>query len=349
MGFDLSQLKSTLQNHMGDGMLVVLGSGASLAEGIPGMPQLAKHLIQEVGKLPLGKTDEWVRISSEISAHGLEAALLKHAPSLDCEKIIGEITATYILSAESIVLNEVFTGRQQLRLAKLLPKLSIPQTGLPIITTNYDRLAEVAAEECGLGVDTLFDGRFAARFDPISSANSFCTGIVLRGGTRTPVRQMKPRVTIYKPHGSLDWYEKSGKPVFSPYNFPDAQRLIITPGNNKFKNGYASPFDEHRSRANEAIQYANRFLIIGYGFNDDHLETHLSDAILDGKPTLVLSKVLSPKVRGWIDSCANLIALEEAHQNGIAGTQAYCKKEDAFFPSISIWDVNDLIATVLTP
>lgn len=348
MGIELSQLKSILQNHMGDGMLVVLGSGASLAEGIPGMPQLANHLIQEIAKLPHGTTPEWAKISAEISNTGLEAALLKHAPSLECEKIIGEITAAYIQAAESSVLSEVFAGRQQLRVAKLLPRLSIPPTGLPIITTNYDRLAEVAAEECGLGVDTLFDGKFAARFDPASSANSFCTGIALRGGTRTPVRQMKQRVTIYKPHGSLDWYEKSGKPVYSPYNFPGAQRLIITPGINKFKNGYASPFDEHRSRANEAIQNANRYLVIGYGFNDDHLETHLSAAILAGKPTLVLSKNLSPKVQGWAGSCPNLVGLQEANKSGVIGTLVHCNQQEAFFPDISFWDVNDLIENVLT-
>lgn len=51
------------------------------------------------------------------------------------------------------------------------------------------------------------------------------------------------------------------------------------------RQGYESPFDHHRSRANQEIDRAGRFLVLGYGFNDDHLETHLSPSIKGGKPT----------------------------------------------------------------
>src|SRR5690606_14272540 len=84
----------------------------------------------------------------------------------------------------------------------------------------------------------------------------------------------RDRVKLFKPHGSFDWFLGDSSPIryCGELALP---RHIITPGSNKFRNGYESPFDKHRERANESIDHASRFLIIGYGFNDDHLETHL--------------------------------------------------------------------------
>jgi hypothetical protein len=54
---------------------------------------------------------------------------------------------------------EVFTKARTLRFARLLKHVLKPTTGVPVVTTNYDRLLEIAAEEAGLGVDTLFVGQ----------------------------------------------------------------------------------------------------------------------------------------------------------------------------------------------
>jgi hypothetical protein len=62
---------------------------------------------------------------------------------------------------------------------------------------------------------------------------------------------------------------------------------------NKFRSGYESPFDKHRERANEEIDRASRFLILGYGFNDDHLETHLKPKLRAGRPTLLITLQVS--------------------------------------------------------
>ena len=46
---------------------------------------------------------------------------------------------------------------------------------------------------------------------------------------------------------------------------------MITPGVNKYRAGYNSPFDKHRDLANDYIKNAGRLLVVGYGFNDAHL------------------------------------------------------------------------------
>ena len=44
MPLDLSVVKRQLQDHLQEGLLLVVGSGLSIAEGIPSMGQLAEHL-----------------------------------------------------------------------------------------------------------------------------------------------------------------------------------------------------------------------------------------------------------------------------------------------------------------
>lgn len=48
MPLDLSAVKRRLQDHLQEGLLIVVGSGLSAAEGIPGMGLLAEHLKREI-------------------------------------------------------------------------------------------------------------------------------------------------------------------------------------------------------------------------------------------------------------------------------------------------------------
>ena len=48
---ELNELKTFVQQHFTDGLVVVIGSGLSAAEGIPGMPALANHLNTEAARL----------------------------------------------------------------------------------------------------------------------------------------------------------------------------------------------------------------------------------------------------------------------------------------------------------
>ena len=142
------------------------------------------------------------------------------------------------------------------------------------LSTSFDSssYAEYACEVNGIQVDNLFVGKYFARFEPEQSKYMFCKNLVRRAGKT--VAEYAPRVTVLKPHGCLSWHMVDGVPYSIPQAFFE-NSLIITPGINKYKEGYNVPFDTHRARANTAIDGAQRYIIIGYGFGDDHLETHL--------------------------------------------------------------------------
>jgi SIR2-like domain len=344
----LDEVKKHLQQHLSDGLVVVVGSGLSCAEGLPGMGELADHLIATVGPgLSVDDLDAWAAITPLIKTNGLEAALLAMPPPGTLESAIAFATALLVSERERNVVTEIFAGTRILRLTKLIGHMLKPANGLPIITTNYDRLVEIAVEEAGLGVDTMFVGHFAGTLNERESKLGFCHNVTYKKPNFA--YHYRKRAVVFKPHGSLDWYVRAGKPVFYAGDLPGVARLIITPGHNKFRNGYESPFDLHRSRANDAIDRASRFLILGYGFNDDHLETHLSPAIRGGKPTLMMTRSLSSKAETLAVEHANVIGLAHAQEAGVEGTRVIINKTQQFFPGIALWDVHSLIAEVLEP
>lgn len=345
---ELDAIKKRLQDHLSDGLVTVVGSGLSCAEGLPGMGELAAHLRVTIGP---GLVDAdiavWNEITPLLDKHGLEGALLAKAPTPALEASIASATGALIADRERRVIAEVFSGARRLRLTRLLAHLLKPSTGLPIVTTNYDRLVEVAVEEAGIGVDTMFVGRFAGSLNERESKLSFCRNVTYKKPNVT--YHYRQRALICKPHGSLDWYLRDGKPVAYAGDLHDVTRLIITPGQNKFRNGYDSPFDHHRSRANDSIDRASRFLILGYGFNDDHLETHLSPAIKGGKSTLMLTRSLTPKAAAFATNHANVTALEYAQVAGVDGTHLTIDKTRLFVPGLALWDLHSFIAEVLEP
>ncbi|SCB55084.1 SIR2-like domain-containing protein [Bradyrhizobium shewense] len=344
---DLHDLKLILQRHFSDGLVTVVGSGLSCAEGLPGMGALAAHL-QSTIEVDLSADDKliWSGLAPQISALGLEAALLATPPTPTLEAAIVAKTAELIARREREIVTEVFNKTRTLRFTKLLNHLLKQEAGIPVVTTNYDRLIEIAAEEAGLGVDTLFVGQFAGHLNEQESRLSFCREVTLRG--KHVQYRYRPRVNVYKPHGSLDWYHRDGKPVSYAGDLP-LPRLIITPGLNKFRNGYESPFDRHRERANSSIDRASRFLVLGYGFNDDHLETHLTPRIRGGIPTVLLTHTLSGNALKLAQGHDNVIAIQSGNASGKSGSSIIINKNELFVPDLALWDVDAFVSEVLEP
>ena len=343
----LDEIKRHLQNHLCDGLVTVIGSGLSCAEGLPGMKDLEEHLIKNINLTPENEdTKLWEQIKLELK-NGLESALLAHPPSPSLETLISKLTGSLIAQKENTVIQEVFNKRRTLKLTKLLKHLTKPKTGLPIITTNYDRLIEIAVEEFGMAVDTLFTGRVFSNFNEKESKYTFCNGI--RTTKTKTLLQYKERALIYKPHGSLDWYLRGNAPFSYHGDLGDTPRLIITPGQNKYLNGYQTPFDIHRSKANQAIDQARSFLIIGYGFNDSHLETHLIPSIEKGKPTLILTHSLSDKAMHLSKRYKNVTSLEHYKSELTSGTKFTNQKTEQIIQQAAIWDIENFVKEVLEP
>ncbi len=341
---ETDEVKKYIQDHFTDGLVLVVGSGLSAAEGIPGMPHLAKHLISASTLLVEPQMiDGWKPIEESIAAgNGLEEALLSHPPTDALESWIRKETCSLLLPFEKETLLSIINGGKQLRLTKLLNRILKPKNGLPILTTNYDRLVEIACERAGYHVDTTAVGLYAGDFDHKRSMWMSCRGILQRG--RTTMLDHYPRAVVLKPHGSFDWYRNNERTIRSTVEL-DSPRAIITPGLNKYKAGYAAPFDLHRELANEYIRSAARLLIVGYGFNDDHLQTHLVQKINDGTPTLILTRSVSKHVEALANEAPNCVCVGKA--TSCDGITVVSKKSNKDHVGPQFWDINSLVEEVL--
>lgn len=259
---DYDEFVRFTQAHFTDGLALVVGSGLSSAEGIPGMPALAAHLVDRASTLVGADVGLWSQIKEILdTGEGLEAALLKHPPTESLEVWIAKETSNLLLPREREVISAILEGKRTLRLTTLLTKILHPKTGLPILTTNYDRLIEVACEMAGFHVDTTAVGHYAGEFDHTRSCMGSCRGITTRA--KITVLDHFPRAIVLKPHGSFDWYRFGNDARRCSLDL-DCERLIITPGINKYRAGYDAPFDKHRDLANDYIKQASRLLIVGY-------------------------------------------------------------------------------------
>ncbi|WP_176481944.1 SIR2 family protein [Paucisalibacillus globulus] len=347
MGIDYDEIKRSLQSFFNKGTLTIVGSGLSCAEGIPGMGDLAKKLLQEVpNMINVERNTTWSNIVKSLENNkGLEEALHENKPDEDLEDVILYITSRYIREAEKEVIDNVIAGNKEFRFSKYIRKMHIPNSGLPIITTNYDRLIEFSCELAGVPVDNMFFGRSIAMLDENKSSLSFCKGIKSKTRDRVQLSYHK-RIKIFKPHGCLGWFDYNGTPVSTSLNLK-AKNLIITPGLNKFRAGYEQPFDIHREKANKAIDEASKYIIIGYGFNDDHLETHLIDRIKRGVPTLIITRTLSENTIRIISENTNVLAISHSIKNKFdEGTLFQGNGKSVFLKNIDLWDLGEFIEEV---
>jgi hypothetical protein len=303
------------------------------------MGPLASQLLAEVGKRAIGPSKViWDMIAADLRAKvDLESALHNNAPDEALDQIIRQETASFLVPLERQVLFDVVKGTKTLRLSRLLPYLNKPSSGIPFITTNYDRLVEAALELSGLHVDGLFIGDLAGWFDPATSSFRSCRGV--KQVKKAIQLSHATRATVLKPHGSFDWYQSNGKAIRSPLDL-DVPRLIVTPGIGKYRTGYEQPFDLHRERANREIDKASRFLILGFGFNDAHLQTHLDPKLRNGAPALVLSRGLSASTTSLMPHCQNMITI--CHDPATSGAVMHYKGIQHNIPE-PIWDLEAFV------
>ena len=216
-GFSLTMtadLQRQLQSFFQDGLVAVVE--LAILPGGPTMPDLAAGLRAALPTtLSPQEAEEWGVVEQVLDrGDHLERALdaISHQSPL-VDSIIAT-TADLILAAERIAIDRLSRGEVRFHFAELLPLIAVDGTAR-VITTNYDRLIELAAEVAGLFLDTGFVGSHYAVCDP-SLSHAALKSATLKRGKKLKL-EYRPHVVLAKPHGSLDWYAHGDVPIRSPY------------------------------------------------------------------------------------------------------------------------------------
>ncbi|RYG94941.1 MAG: hypothetical protein EON58_15225, partial [Alphaproteobacteria bacterium] len=151
-------------------------------------------------------------------------------------------------------------------LRRLVPRRGdFPRT--KIFTTNYDLCLEVAAEHLGMPYVDGFSFGYPRRFHGRWLDYDF----VRRGKDRTGSEFLDGVFQLLKLHGSIDWeLEEATRTIF---RVPETSKPhLVYPRDEKFALSYEQPFLEMISRYQAALREPDTcFFVVGFGFNDHHL------------------------------------------------------------------------------
>lgn len=340
----LESAYKSVQDCFASAPVIVLGSGHSCAFNIPGMPQLTDYIRSEVPKeVAPDDNQTWKTFEEKLQHLTLEAALQEVQLSQQLTNLIILKTRDCIFPADRKVLENVIKNSEYLPLSRLYRHLfNSTHYRIQLITTNYDCLAEYAADAAGYAWATGFGyGYIGYRY----SNNHSLT--ISKGSTAFRM------VDVWKVHGSLNWYcAPDGYTYYLPSvttpptgHFP----VIVTPGIDKYRRTHEEPFRTIITGADSAMDAGRSFLCIGYGFNDEHIQPKLLEKCRrNGKAIVVLAKELTEAAKNVLldGHCKRFVAFE---QWGSSGTRMFNPKHLAGveLPGINLWSLGGLLDSVL--
>lgn len=163
-----------------------------------------------------------------------------------------------------------------------------------IYTTNYDMCVEHA---CGETDTLVLDGFGLGGQDHYSPAT-----LDMDITERMPgEREMRPHPSVlrlYKLHGSVNWFETDGLIRRGAARKERGTPVMIYPRGEKYRDAFRQPFLEMMARFQSGLRRRSvGLVVIGFGFNDDHLSEPIWMA-LQHNPSLRLL-IVDPCLTDW--------------------------------------------------
>ena len=258
-------------------IVVLAGSGCSLAAGGPSMGDLWDKI---VGRTPsqLAK-DIAAKVKYDLKNTNIEAFLSQIAAYQQIHDDT-DVEAFHNKAKESIhlqcngFLEDADLRAHEMFVHRLSRRRSRDQR-LKVFTTNYDLCFERATSGIGGVAIDGFSFMAPRRYDP----RYFDYDIIRR--TRTGDNQgnyLEGVILLHKLHGSVNW-ERRGNDIFEAAKPEPQNACLIYPARGKYQQSYSQPYLESVSQYLSAIREPNTcVLIVGFGFNDDHLSEPLLSA-----------------------------------------------------------------------
>lgn len=292
-----------IQKYLEKQPVILLGTGATIPYGLPSMPDLAGHVKTSI----TNNSTEWKAFLSALEKGDLETALQEtQLDSALTDEIVNQ-TWEFVNQKDLEYYKKLIDETEKKSpLKDLFSKLlqSHPKH-IKVITTNYDRVAEYAADLAEANIHTGFSGRYLLNFTQNYLQN----------------HPNQSRIDIWKVHGSLDWFNRQNNLSFSSplaKEIPEnTTPLVVTPGIVKYQQTHLEPYRTVMNEADKALMQAACFLCIGYGFNDEHVQPKLIQQVQQkGKPVVTITKKLTEAGKKLLlENSSKSIVLEEDENN----------------------------------
>ncbi|GHC49865.1 SIR2 family protein [Roseibacillus persicicus] len=298
--------------------VIVLGSGASIAAGIPGMGELREHLLSLAVPPALDESEAglWQKFRNTLENTDLESALQQVNLPEGVDDRVVRATWDFLHPFDLEALRKLLIQRSPYPLTQLFQHLlRSTNREIDVVTPNYDRMAEYAADLGGFYHETGFS--YAHLRKPLGDKRQ----IVRIAG----IDQSK--VNIWKVHGSFDWFkDQHGIIQALPISYPCPDGwtpAIVTPGLQKYRRVYDEPFLSIKAASDRAFSNAGGFFCSGFGFNDEHIQTKLKERCRSKKvPLVLITHGLTPAAQSFFQDefCQEYLAVVAAPE----GCRIFC-------------------------
>lgn len=350
-----------LRDFFRDKPFVFFGTGMSCAlDARFGMPALRDELLQNV--VPDSKESEQGRqweMAKESLQDGsdLETAL-DQVTDAELLREVTAVTGSFISSIDQEyawkIANHDVTWPATSFFKRLVDTLPEGDPVLHVLTPNYDTLFEHACDSVGLPYTSGFIGGLERQIDWSATNRSLLIGQqVSQRGRKKTVHRPRKHVRLYKVHGSLNLFFHRNRVIENNswmWSAPSyCSRVLITPGLSKHE--MLQNYRQELLRpADEAIDRANRFLFLGYGFNDAHLEAYIKQKLIaQGCRGLIVTRDSNSRIESLLEQAKNLWLVCRDTQENVDGTRI-CNKQyvgSLVLPSKTLWDIDIFTKEVL--
>ena len=282
---DNEEILKLIQTFLKNPPLIVWGSGATIPFGLPSMWHLNQALKEKI--------DDF-----DVENDNLEIELGKDKYTEQMPQI-KQIIWDVVHEADIIVLNKIISNNdEEFEGIRLLYKkfLDVHPEIVNIVTTNYDRVLEHILSYDNVSFSDGFNGKILSLFDE----TQFST---------------KKSVNIIKVHGSLNWFDIDAEIRYMSNYADKYSPQIIAPGKNKYQEAFHRPYRELIQKSDNLINEASSFLIVGFGFNDEHLTPKIKAKVDRGAPIILITKEITENTFSELENAQKYILLEESEGN----------------------------------
>ena len=262
---------TTIQGFLNNPPVIIWGSGATIPFNLPSMAQLNDALRKKIRDFNATNED----LENELGKPEYETRMPE----------IRKAVWDTVNQADKQVYKKLTGGKSD----DLEPIKNIiekfrechPRV-VNIITTNYDRILEYVMSYYDISFTDGFSGKDFSMFSETNFKD-------------------RNLVNLIKVHGSLNWFKIQGSIRFLSSHSECCEPIIICPGKNKYQEASQSPYRDLIQKSDNLIQKASSFLVVGFGFNDEHLTPKIKDKVNKGIPLVLVT-------RGVTESCKREMA-----------------------------------------
>ena len=317
-----------IQEFFNDKPFVMFATGTSCAVDLGfGMPALECHLKDFIPlyDLSAAQKTEWDSVIEQLADSSdfesamnsiNDPALLNHVVN-ETAKLVGQIQGNNLAK----LLADPFNWTALEIISRLAANLPHADPVLHMATPNYDLLAEFALSASQIPYSTGFLGGVIRRLNWSQSLRqmTFAESVIQRNKKQW-ITKYKNHIKLYKVHGSLNVYCKDRDVIECDiWQKPPVgyKRLLITPGTAKHEKLHDYR-DTLLREYDAAVRSHNRFLFLGFGFNDTQLVNNaIGDKLIkEHSAGLIITRDSNSRIEELVSKAENTwLVCKSEHDN----------------------------------